>query len=60
MPMTEKDRALVAAARKVRSDYGYISSLRDKADTEEARGILDGLEEEAFRVHERIAFEDYD
>ena len=32
----------------------------DKADTEEARGILDALEEEAFRVHERIAFEDYD
>ena len=57
--MTEKDKRLIETARYIRSDYMYIAELRKKAETDEAREILEEIEDKAFAVHERIAFEHY-
>lgn len=58
--MTKNDLDLISRARCIRSNEARIKALIKYADTEEAKVMLEEIAEDAFRIHERIAFECYD
>lgn len=58
--MTGNDLMLIKRARCLYTDFASIEVLAQKADTEEAKKKLEEISDEAFRIHERIAFEFYD
>ena len=55
--MTENDKKLIEEAKDIWLDHEAIARMIFKADTEEAREILDGLERSAFIRCERAHFD---
>ena len=58
--MTKNDIELIKRAKYIRSNENAILDLAERADTKEARIKLEEMADDAFRIHERIAFECYD
>lgn len=51
--MTDKDKKLVEKARKISyTEWGYIDSLIEEADTEEAKRLLHSIQGYKYRIEE--------
>jgi len=53
--MTDKDRALVAQARKLNTaTYWDGTALKEQCDTDEARAIIDGIMRRLYHYEEAM------